>query len=85
MDVDNKNDYMSKIFGLIDSIIIGYQIFKEADTKQFVISQQRRGNVESDNISLSIAEKLYEYATKYYNKDQNTIIIKTGVMYMGTQ
>jgi hypothetical protein len=33
MDVDNKNDYMSKIFGLIDSIIIGYQIFKEADTK----------------------------------------------------
>lgn len=62
MDVDNMSDYKLKIIELIKSDITGYQIHKQTDVAQYVISQLRQGKREVDNLTLNTTEKLYSYA-----------------------
>lgn len=55
------SEYKEAVIRLLESDITGYQIWKDTNVSQHVISQIRRGKRDVENLTLSTAEKLYNY------------------------
>lgn len=57
---------IKEIKELLDSDISEYQIYKETGVSQSTIGELRSGKRKLENITLKVAEKLYDFYKNHY-------------------
>lgn len=71
---------------LLDSDLSSLHIAKQTDVEQSTIYRLRKGERSLDNLGLSKAEKLYEFATILFNSEddekQNLLVKRASIMGM---